>query len=82
MALIRVAGRRLRRAALVLAAAGSLAGCVGPNPHYDPAKAHHTPEGFTNNDRSIVQAGKYPWSPLTRPLFLYINTTRPWNGTQ
>jgi L-ascorbate metabolism protein UlaG (beta-lactamase superfamily) len=90
LALILAAGRQLRNAALALVAAGSLAGCVGPNPHYDPAKAHHTPEGFTNNDRSVVQAGKYPWyeilwrnmrgdfSPLAPPAGGYEAFAKQW----
>jgi len=29
--------------------ASLLAACAMPNPYYDPAKPHHTPEGFRNN---------------------------------
>lgn len=38
------------RAGAALAAALVLAACATPNPHYDPAKAHHAPEGFRNPD--------------------------------
>jgi N-acyl-phosphatidylethanolamine-hydrolysing phospholipase D len=61
VALIRMAGRPCRSAAAAIVLAGALVGCVSTNPHYDPSKAHHTPEGFANTDRSVVQAGKYPW---------------------
>ena len=43
-----VAARILRRPAMLLAGL-LLAGCGGGNPHYDPSKPHHTPEGFRNN---------------------------------
>lgn len=34
---------------MALAAAMIAAGCARVNPYYDPAVAHHTPEGFKNN---------------------------------
>lgn len=37
-------------AGAALAAALVLAACATPNPRYDPAQAHHTPEGFRNPD--------------------------------
>lgn len=48
---------------LPLAFAALLLGCAGTpeNPHYNPAKAHHRPNGFTNSDPASVAAGQYPW---------------------
>jgi len=37
-----------------------LAACASVNPHYDPAKPHHRPDGFANTD-PVVVAGKMPW---------------------
>lgn len=37
-----------------------LAACSSPNPYYDPAKAHHRPNGFANSDPDVA-AGKIPW---------------------
>lgn len=34
---------------LLALAMPALPGCSGKNPHYDPAKPHHTPTGFQNN---------------------------------
>ena len=39
------------------------AGCSGTNPYYDPAKRHHTPQGFTNN---YGPPGGKPLSELIR----------------
>jgi N-acyl-phosphatidylethanolamine-hydrolysing phospholipase D len=47
---------RLRWLALL-----ALAGCTAVNPHFDPAKAHHRPDGFANSDPAVVHAGQYPW---------------------
>lgn len=37
-----------------VAAAGLLAACSSVNPYFDPAKPHHTPTGFRNNDIGTV----------------------------
>lgn len=50
-----------RRFAVLLAVFLVTAGCTHRNPHYDSSKMHHTPEGFTNTDPAVVQAGRYPW---------------------
>jgi len=42
--MILVMARRLAGALL----AGVLAACAAPNPYYDPARAHHRPDGFVN----------------------------------
>ena len=44
-------------AAAVLAAGLLAAGCSHVNPYYDPAKRHHTPQGFVN---------QYPDNPAYR----------------
>lgn len=44
-------------ATLLLAACGN----TPDNPHYDPAKTHHRPNGFTNSNPTAVAAGQYPW---------------------
>ena len=62
-------GRRLRLlCATVLAA--SLVACSNHNPYYDPAKPHHTPEGFRNNylDRKPDGLLKWQWQRLTQGL--------------
>lgn len=68
------AGTARRKTALLhllLAATAFLAGCSGGNPYYDPAKRHHTPDGFRNNyiegkgDASFL---KWQWERLTKGL--------------
>lgn len=44
-------------ALLIVGACGSTPG----NPHYDPAKPHHRPNGFVNTVPDAVAAGQYPW---------------------
>lgn len=44
-------------ALLILGACSSTPG----NPHYDPNKAHHRPNGFVNSMPDAVAAGQYPW---------------------
>jgi L-ascorbate metabolism protein UlaG (beta-lactamase superfamily) len=39
----------------------SLAACAGTNAHYDPAKAHHRPDGFANSDPTATAVGRFPW---------------------
>lgn len=45
---------------LILAAGLLLAGCSGINPHYDPTRPHHRPDGFVNND-GARPIGTSPW---------------------
>lgn len=49
------------RLTVALFAALALAACASVNPHYDPAKPHHRPDGFVNSDPSVVTAGRFPW---------------------
>jgi L-ascorbate metabolism protein UlaG (beta-lactamase superfamily) len=54
----------MRTAALLLGllAATLLVGCgEGGNPHYNPAKPHHTPDGFRNNAPTEVGKGLLRW---------------------
>lgn len=37
-----------------------LTACTAVNPHYDPARAHHRPDGFVNSDSSR-RIGTLPW---------------------
>lgn len=46
--------------AVCLVALAALAACASINPHYDPAKPHHRPNGFANTD-AVVVAGTLPW---------------------
>ncbi len=50
-----------RRAAggAVLAACIAGAGCTHVNPHYDPARPHHTPSGFRNNHLDEFFTGSF-----------------------
>ncbi|WP_293778127.1 MBL fold metallo-hydrolase [uncultured Oxalicibacterium sp.] len=58
--------------ALVVALAVSLTltACSNHNPYYDPAKPHHTPEGFRNNylDRKPDGLLKWQWQRITQGL--------------
>ena len=49
------------RATLFLLLSCCLAGCAGTNAHFDPAKAHHRPDGFVNSDPTAVSAGRFAW---------------------
>ena len=40
-----------------LAVAGVVAGCATVNPHYNPTRPHHTPQGFKNNYIDTVNKG-------------------------
>lgn len=45
-------------------------GCSSVNPHYDPKKPHHTPEGFQNRYRSLAESQgfwKWQWERWTNP---------------
>ncbi len=64
---------------IVLAAIGvwllSSAGCAGSqtNPNYNPAKAHHTPEGFRNNyidqvDKPLGDLLRWRWEAMRHDL--------------
>ena len=48
---------------VVLSLLAALAGCARVNPYFDPAKPHHTPEGFRN---TYGPAGGKPISDLLR----------------
>lgn len=50
-------------AALLLCATLALGGCANANPYFNPAKSHHTPEGFRNNSTDGVVR---PFSDLLR----------------
>ena len=43
-------GHRFRVAICLACTSLFLASCGTVNPHYDPAKSHHSPEGFRNPD--------------------------------
>ncbi|GGC09614.1 hypothetical protein GCM10007205_18450 [Oxalicibacterium flavum] len=64
--------RRLRQATLLLllAAGLTMAGCGHRNPYYDPAKPHHTPDGFRNNYLATKPSGllKWQWDRITQGL--------------
>lgn len=51
----------MRRTVLALPLVLALTACAGVNPHYDPAKPHHRPDGFVNSDPTMVSAGRFPW---------------------
>lgn len=54
----------VRRTLLAVAAAALLGGCASlhENPHYDPAKPHHTPTGFRNTDPAAQKTeGFWRW---------------------
>ncbi|MDQ7969126.1 MAG: MBL fold metallo-hydrolase [Oxalicibacterium faecigallinarum] len=55
---------------LALSATLMLAACGHKNPYYDPAKPHHTPEGFRNNylDRKPDGLLKWQWQRITQGL--------------
>jgi len=55
---------------LALAVALSVTACSHRNPYYDPAKPHHTPEGFRNNylDRKPDGLLKWQWQRITQGL--------------
>ena len=55
--------RQKRQAGLLLCAALLLGGCANANPYFNPAKAHHTPQGFKNNSSDGVVR---PFSDLLR----------------
>ena len=48
------AGGRTALLASVIAGLLALSGCASVNTRYNPAKAHHTPEGFKNNYAGII----------------------------
>ncbi len=50
-------------AAMLVSAALVLSGCANANPYFNPAKSHHTPEGFKNNSTDGVVR---PFSDLLR----------------
>ena len=50
-------------AAMLVSAALVLGGCANANPYFNPAKSHHTPEGFKNNSTDGVVR---PFSDLLR----------------
>lgn len=45
---------------IALLFASLLTACAGGNPHFDPQKPHHRPDGFVNNQPG-VRAGTFPW---------------------
>jgi L-ascorbate metabolism protein UlaG (beta-lactamase superfamily) len=49
------------RTTLPLLLSLALAACAGVNPHYDPAKPHHRPDGFANSDPATAAVGRFPW---------------------
>lgn len=53
--------RTMRALAALVGATGLfvLAGCAGPNPYYNPAKPHHTPDGFRNSDPAARIGGGF-----------------------
>lgn len=75
---------------LLLTAALLLPACGATNPHYDPSRPHHRPDGFVNNDSRHV-GGKAPWyealwrrwrgdfAPLSPPAGGYPQFARDWS---
>ncbi|HEX6736569.1 MAG TPA: MBL fold metallo-hydrolase [Azonexus sp.] len=81
----------MRSAAALLLAAGLLLGaCTTVNPHYDPTRPHHRPDGFVNSDSSR-SIGTLPWydtlwrrwrgdfRPLAPPAGGYPQFARDWS---
>lgn len=59
----RQATRRTSSVLALLLMVSALAGCANANPHFNPAKSHHTVDGFVNNDgRAVVE----PFSALVK----------------
>jgi len=51
---------RLFKSRLLPAGLALLAACSWVNPHYNPERAHHRPDGFVNPDASLRQPGDHP----------------------
>ena len=52
--------RKTMHVRTILLALMFLAGCASTNPHFDPAKPHHRPDGFANSDPAM-SLGQIPW---------------------
>ena len=68
----RTSTRSLAGVFTITAAALTLSACAGSNPHFDPSKPHHRPDGFVNNylDNSKIGEGfmRWQWSRFTSTL--------------
>ncbi|MFT4172199.1 MAG: MBL fold metallo-hydrolase [Rhodocyclaceae bacterium] len=64
-----MARRHPGRTALgALLIASFLVGCMSKNPYYDPAKAHHRPDGFVNSSGSPLGSDIPAWEILLRNM--------------